>query len=41
MMWPYFAFFIGGIVILIMAIGMVFAPAPASETEAVRPEDAL
>src|SRR5688572_29990512 len=38
---PYLAFFAGGILILVMCVGMIVAPADAAEHDDVRPEDAL
>ena len=39
MLWPNLAMFVGGVAIIVMAIGMLVAPAPPSERDALRPED--
>jgi len=41
MFWPYLAFCVGGIVILVAAIGMTVAPHRPDDELGIRPEDAL
>jgi TRAP-type C4-dicarboxylate transport system permease small subunit len=39
MTWPNLAMFAGGVLMIVMAIGMLIAPATPRESDAIRPED--
>ena len=39
MIWPNLAIFVGGVLVIVMAIGMLVAPAPPRREDRVRPED--
>lgn len=39
MIWPNLAMFAGGVLVIVMAIGMVIAPAAPGERDQIRPED--